>query len=173
MIVHRDYRDSSGSVIKIFDNRIEFFNPGKLYGGITITDLLSGNYTSKSRNKLIAKAFKEIGLVERYGSGIRRVQNICKDYGLIDPLFEEVANGFQVVLFNTKSDKQVNEGVNEGVNELFKLIESNSGKRIPYYASVLRVSEKTIERWFRQLRQAQKIEFRGAPKTGGYFIVEK
>ena len=51
MIVHRDYRDSSGSVIKIFDNRIEFFNPGKLYGGITITDLLSGNYTSKSRYK--------------------------------------------------------------------------------------------------------------------------
>ncbi|WP_373287750.1 ATP-binding protein [Sphingobacterium alkalisoli] len=26
--------------------------------------------TSKSRNKLIAKAFKEIGLIERYGSGI-------------------------------------------------------------------------------------------------------
>ncbi len=25
MIVHRDYRDSSDSVIKIFDDRIEFF----------------------------------------------------------------------------------------------------------------------------------------------------
>ena len=42
MVVHRDYRDSSASIIKIFDNRIEFYNPGKLYGGITVQDLLSG-----------------------------------------------------------------------------------------------------------------------------------
>ena len=45
MIVHRDYRDSSDSIIKIYDNRFEFYNPGKLYGGIKIQDLLSGNYT--------------------------------------------------------------------------------------------------------------------------------
>jgi ATP-dependent DNA helicase RecG len=64
MIVHRDYRDSSHSIIKIFDDRIEFFNPGKLYGDLTIAGLLSGNYTSQTRNKLIAKSFKEIGLVE-------------------------------------------------------------------------------------------------------------
>ncbi|MBL0709653.1 MAG: putative DNA binding domain-containing protein [Colwellia sp.] len=36
MIVHRDYRDSSDSVIKIFDDRIEFFNPGDLYDNLTI-----------------------------------------------------------------------------------------------------------------------------------------
>ena len=68
MVVHRDYRDSSASIIKIFDDKIEFLNPGNLYGGITVNDLLSGNYSSKTRNKLIAKAFKEIGLIERYGS---------------------------------------------------------------------------------------------------------
>ena len=36
MIVHRDYRDSSDSVIKIFDDRIEFFNPGDLYVALII-----------------------------------------------------------------------------------------------------------------------------------------
>ncbi|OGE84326.1 MAG: hypothetical protein A2Y39_04320, partial [Candidatus Delongbacteria bacterium GWF2_40_14] len=41
MIVHRDYRESSGSLIKIFDDRIEFYNPGKLFGGITMEELLS------------------------------------------------------------------------------------------------------------------------------------
>lgn len=29
-----------------------------LYGGVSLADLLSNNYTSKSRNKLVAKAFK-------------------------------------------------------------------------------------------------------------------
>ena len=30
MIVHRDYMSSSDSMIRIFDDRIEFFNPGRL-----------------------------------------------------------------------------------------------------------------------------------------------
>jgi len=102
MIVHRDYRDSSASIIKIFDDRIEFFNPGTLFGGITVDMLLSGNYSSKSRNKLIAKVFKEIGLIERYGSGIMRIRKICEEYGIIDPEFKEVLNGFRVVLFKEK-----------------------------------------------------------------------
>ena len=123
MIVHRDYRESSGSIIKIYDDRIEFYNPGKLYGGTTIQDLFSGNYTSKSRNKLIAKAFKEIGLIERYGSGIIRIRNICKEYGIVEPSFSEIANGFMVTLFKEKiidlvysAIEHVNVPVNEPVN---------------------------------------------------------
>ncbi|TXH52946.1 MAG: AAA family ATPase [Bacteroidia bacterium] len=189
MIVHRDYRDSSGSVIKIFDDRIEFYNPGKLFGGINIQDLLSGNYTSKSRNKLIAKAFKEIGWIERYGSGIMRIQNICKDYGVIEPVFEEFNNGFRVVVYNKKlkvTDKVtdntgglnvgvnegVSEGVNEGVNKLQKVIEEFPGKRTPYYAEIMNIPEKTLERWLKQLRKEGKIEYRGAPKTGGYYLIK-
>ena len=102
MVVHRDYRDSSGSIIKIFDNRIEFYNPGKLYGDITLADLLSGNYSSKVRNKLIARAFKEAGIIEKYGSGIKRVLDICKDHGIIPPKFEEVFNGlFSIFLLSS------------------------------------------------------------------------
>jgi len=104
MVVHRDYRDSSASIIKILDDRIEFYNPGNLYGGITIDDLLTGNYSSKTRNKLIAKAFKEVGLIERYGSGIKRIIDICSNYGVKQPVFEEVFNGFRVVLFKEKTD---------------------------------------------------------------------
>ena len=107
MVVHRDYRDSSGSIIKIYDNRIEFYNPGKLFGGITIQDLLSGNYTSKSRNKLIAKAFKEVGLIERFGSGIFRIQKLCREYGIVEPVFKEVSSGFQVVLYKEKLNEPV------------------------------------------------------------------
>jgi len=37
--VHRDYRNTSYIVIKIFDYKIQLSNPGKLYGNITIEDL--------------------------------------------------------------------------------------------------------------------------------------
>lgn len=187
MVVHRDYRDSSGSVIKIFDNRIEFYNPGKLFGGITIEDLITGNYSSKSRNKLIAKAFKEVGLIERYGSGIHRVQEICKDYGVIAPVFEEFAGGFRVVLFNEKQDlkedgskafvgnDESNKGVgiNVGVNDVLNIISENPGINAKGLRPHVNVTERTLERWLKQLREEGKIEFRGAPKTGGYWKVNK
>jgi predicted HTH transcriptional regulator len=51
---------------------------------------------------LIAKAFKEAGVIERYGSGIIRVCNICKEYGVKKPNFYEMPNGFKAVLYNEK-----------------------------------------------------------------------
>ena len=129
MIVHRDYRESSASIIKIFDDRIEFYNPGKLYGGITINDLLTGDYTSKSRNKLIAKIFKEAGLIERYGSGIMRVRHICKEFGIVEPIFQEISNGFMVILFNEKLKLNKNNDyfVKESVLEIEKVSGGQTG----------------------------------------------
>ena len=77
MIVHRDYRSSSDSIVKIFNNKIEFYNPGRLPDNITVEDLLSNNYKSTPRNKLIADFFRNLGLIEKYGSGIRRVIRYC------------------------------------------------------------------------------------------------
>ena len=64
--------------------------------------LLSGNHTSKSRNKPITGAFKEAGIIEPYGSGIMRVRKMCKEHGVREPDFNEMADGFQVVLYNEK-----------------------------------------------------------------------
>ncbi|MBA7532340.1 hypothetical protein ES705_24566 [subsurface metagenome] len=65
MIIHRDYSHSSDSIIKIFDDRIEFFNPGNLLPPLTVEKLIIGNYASNTRNKQIAGIFKEAGLIEK------------------------------------------------------------------------------------------------------------
>jgi len=75
MIIHRDYRSSSDSVVKIFDHKIEFYNPGRLPETITITDLHNNTYQSTPRNKLLADVFKNLGHIEKYGSGIQRIIN--------------------------------------------------------------------------------------------------
>jgi len=64
MIIHRDYRSSSDSIIKIFNDRIEFYNPGRLPDSITIEDLFTNNYKSTPRNKQIADFCKNIGIIE-------------------------------------------------------------------------------------------------------------
>ncbi len=57
MVVHRNYQNGGNSIIKIYDNKIEFFNPGRLSDSITIEQLVSGEYISKARNKKIASLF--------------------------------------------------------------------------------------------------------------------
>ncbi len=63
-IVHRDYTSPIDTQIKIFDNKITFFNPGKLYGDITVEKLATDTYQAQTRNKLIAEAFYLTGEIE-------------------------------------------------------------------------------------------------------------
>lgn len=179
MVVHRDYRDSSASIIKIFDDRIEFFNPGRLYGGITLKDLLSGSYISQCRNKLIAMAFKEAGLIERYGSGIQRIMRICNDYGIIPPVFEELFNGFKVTLFKKKVNvtEGVTESVTEGVTEsraefILKLIRQMPYLKADDLAAKLKVTRRTIYRDIEKLSRQGKIRRIGSDKFGYWEPVE-
>ena len=99
MIVHRDYTHRGNSSVKIFPDRIEFFNPGQLPNHISINDLLHGNYVSDCRNKLLAKIFKEIDWIERYGTGIRRIRDYFREYGSPEPLFENFQHGFKVTVY--------------------------------------------------------------------------
>jgi len=193
MVVHRDYRDSSASIIKIFDNRIEFYNPGKLYGGITVQDLLSGNYVSKSRNKLIARAFKAANVIERYGSGIMRIRKICKDYGVKEPDFEEISNGFQVVLYNEKINvtdvtdnvtdvtdnvTDVTDNVTDNVTDsdsdrakkILDLIVENNRITASEIAKCMKVTKRTILRDIEKLKSEKSLERIGSEK-GGYWKV--
>ncbi|MCF6253751.1 MAG: putative DNA binding domain-containing protein [Thiomicrorhabdus sp.] len=105
MIVHRDYRDSGTSIIKIFDDRIECFNPGKLYGDLTVKQLTSGDYVSKVRNRAITNMFKEAGIIERYGSGIKRIQQSCLTHGVVEPKLEKFQHGFRVTLYKERLEK--------------------------------------------------------------------
>lgn len=73
MIVHRDYTSAYDSVLKIFDNYIEFNNPGSLPVDITLNQLLNNDYVSQPRNKLLAEIFKASGMIEKYGSGIKGI----------------------------------------------------------------------------------------------------
>jgi ATP-dependent DNA helicase RecG len=68
-VVHRDYKNTSDIVIKIFDDRIRISNPGRLYGNLKIDDLKRDDYVSSLRNRVLAEAFFLTGDIECYGTG--------------------------------------------------------------------------------------------------------
>ncbi len=65
-----------------------------------IEQLLSNTYVSMPCNRQIAKITKEMGLIEKYGTGIKRVLDIFKNYGLPQPRFELIPEGFAVTVFS-------------------------------------------------------------------------
>jgi ATP-dependent DNA helicase RecG len=85
-IVHRDYRSKGKVQIRIYDDRIEFWNPGKLPSGWT-PDTLKQEHTSEPFNPLIFKMFFWIGEVEEVGSGTNKIIIWCKEWELPEPEF--------------------------------------------------------------------------------------
>jgi ATP-dependent DNA helicase RecG len=77
-------------------------------------------------------------------------------------------------------NKQIADGVNDGVNdgvrkemiELVTLINSNEGLKTAEIATKRGKSKPTIERYLKQAKQLRIIEYRGSPKTGGYYITK-
>jgi ATP-dependent DNA helicase RecG len=56
---------------------------------------------------------------------------------------------------------------------LLDSIRERPGLRIPELSGLIQIPPKTIERWLKQLRDQEKIVFKGAPKKGGYHVKEK
>ncbi len=179
MIVHRDYRDSGNSIIKIFDDRIEFFNPGKLYGDLTIESLLSGDYSSRARNRAIANMFKECGIVERYGSGIKRILNACKVHGIKDPVFKEFQHGFMATLYKT-AQEATQETTQETTQEIaqedtkrriIELLQQNTHYTRRDLANILGKADATIKEHLADLKKAGLLKRVGSTKSGHWKVV--
>jgi len=138
-----------------------------------------GNYTSKSRNKLIAQAFKEVGIIERFGSGIIRVRNICEDYGIKEPEFNEILNGFQVILYNEKSInkkkkiERIKDYPEKTVEKILIIISNNPQITQKELAEITGLTKRGIDWNLTKLKSKGLIE-RIGPDHGGYWkVIEK
>ena len=96
-VVHADYSQRGAPLhVAVFDDRIEVENPGILLPGLTIEDLRAG--VSRLRNRVIGRVFKELGLIEQWGSGIQRMTAACVQAGLPEPDLVELGLRFRVTL---------------------------------------------------------------------------
>jgi ATP-dependent DNA helicase RecG len=111
MIIHRDYTSDYDSIIKIFDNCIEFYNSGALPDSFTIKQLLSDDSISQPRNCQIVELFKEAGMFEKYGSGIRQVYKTFADSGLRTPEFIKLPGRLIVRVFGDNTVNWVEEKI--------------------------------------------------------------
>jgi ATP-dependent DNA helicase RecG len=166
-IVHRDYIFRGTSLmVEIFEDRIEIVNPGRVPDGMTPETLMG---VSLRRNEKIADVFARMQIVERLGSGLRRMRDRMRAVGLPPPRIQ-TGPFFRIALQRPPRPGD-NEGVNEGVNLLLEIIGVYPGLRVPQLAVKVKTSPKNIERWLKRLKVQQKIKYVGSSKKGGYRTV--
>ncbi|MCR5609685.1 MAG: putative DNA binding domain-containing protein [Lachnospiraceae bacterium] len=132
---HRNWTSESCVQVAIYDDRLEVTSPGGLYNGLTFEEALSGH--SRLRNRVIANVFSQIRLVEAWGTGLRRIRNAAKQYGLGEPEFVEMPDMFRVSLYRKNVDLYNTSSVKEEI-----IIGETSEKTT---INIGETSEKTIK----------------------------
>lgn len=177
---HRNMRDESCIQVAVYSDRLEVTSPGGLYNGLTFEEAMQGH--SKIRNRAIANILNQIGLVEAWGTGLRRIKSGAAEYGLPEPEFVETSEMFRVNLFRKPfpaditavgDDGDISDCSNNEIKESVLEIIMNDGKAsAAEIAKALSVAQRTVERHIRDLRKEGKLIRRGSAR-GGYWEVVK
>ena len=190
---HRNLLDESCIQVAVYDDRLEVTSPGGLYNGLTYEEVMNGH--SKIRNKAIANIFSQMGLVEAWGSGIKRIFNAAKEYDLPEPKFQEFDNMFRVELFRnnsmTESEKEAGESsekvrgrVGEGTDIIRGYEVSDTQKKIvnlllydrqlsaAKIAEQLSMGSRSIEKNIKKLKELGILIRHGSPKNGYWEVID-
>lgn len=95
-VCHRSYLSPGSIQLAIYDDRLEVTSPGRLNPDLTIEQIIAGN--SRMRNAAIGAAFYYMHIIERWGSGIPRLFEDAKAYGLGEPQIKDFGTAFRISL---------------------------------------------------------------------------
>ena len=96
-VIHRSYLEPNDIQVALYDNRLEITSPGMLLSGVNVKRMKEGY--SKLRNRAIASVFAYVNIIEKWGSGIPRIMNEIRKYGLQQPEFIAFENDFRVNIY--------------------------------------------------------------------------
>ena len=180
-IAHRDYdRTGAPIMLSIFDDRVEISNPGGLLPGLTINELEGKHET---RNKKICKIFNETKDMERYGTGIIKMKELMKEYGLAEPEFSEEGDFFVVRFYgpgekildlvSSIPDERMTDLKELGLNDrqikaLEMMINEDKIFTNSIYQKTFNVSQKTAARDLKELVTQNQVSIIGKGRGTKY-----
>lgn len=106
-LCHRRYDDYCATVsLAIYDDRVEITNPGCLTHGLT-PENIKISHESYPYNKLIAQVLYLSTYLEKWGTGVQRMVDLCREQGLREPEYQ--SDGYMVKITfwkNTRTDSE-------------------------------------------------------------------
>ena len=196
-IIHRDYQELGSEIhIDIYDDRMEVYSPGGMIDGRLIQQLNPLSVPSKRRNPLLADFFSRLDLMERRGSGMKKILGeyvrfeSLKEYHA--PEFTSNASEFHVTLWNlnygtdvvkdvtndftkepTQFTKEFTKEFTKAQRRIYKLITMNPKVNIDMIAEDLNLSTRQVKTYMKRLSDLHLIAREGGRKNGIWKILDK
>lgn len=158
---------------------------GGLLPGVTI-DLMKEGF-SKIRNRSLANAFAYMNLVEAWGSGVPKLMQAMKEYGLREPEFIDMEVAFRINLYrdtkiSLKDTNEPNNDTNKPKNDtndtktdleirLAELIRKNPEMPQREMKEALNVSIITIKRTLSKMQMEGKVIREGSKRKGKWILI--
>ena len=184
-VMNCSYIQASNIQVAIYDDRLEITSPGGLLPGVTI-DLMKEGF-SKIRNRSLANAFAYMNLVEAWGSGIPKLMQAMKEYGLREPEFIDMEVAFRINLYrdtkiSLKDTNEPNNDTNKPKNDtndtktdleirLAELIRKNPEMPQREMKEALNVSIITIKRTLSKMQMEGKVIREGSKRKGKWILI--
>jgi ATP-dependent DNA helicase RecG len=173
-IAHKDYGSSNPIQIRVYDDRITFWNAGQLPETWTVADLLK-EHPSIPFNPDIATAFFRAGLIEAWGRGTLKIVRECKDAGLPAPFFTYDLSGFRIEFkkgVRKGSEKSSEKGSEKSSEKIMEMIRSNGSVTISELANQIGISTRAVEKQLATLKAENRVRRVGSFKGGYWEVVE-
>ncbi len=171
-VCHRDYTVMSHIEIRIYDDELIVWSPGRLLLGLTLEELFKP-HASKLRNKGVAEVFFDTKIIEQWGSGIEKMQNYCRIAGVYEPVFEEY-QGFRVVfrkgIFNEEYLRGL--GLNERQIEAFFYVKEKGQITNKEYQELCKVKDRLATKELKDLVTRDIFKKIGTTGKGTYYIIK-
>lgn len=176
-IIHRDYSISAGTLLSIYQNRIEIISIGGLAGGISFDDMMLG--VSYCRNKNLANVFYRLQLIESYGTGMGKIMSSYSEF-TAKPQIQVSTGAFKVTLPNqnktTSAEKpQIPNRIEKTSKKERMLLDLFREKKKLTRSEVedaLGVSVSSARRYLQILLRQGQIDCVGSGKNAVYLFVE-
>ena len=191
LLIHRTWwSEKRVPSVNIFDDRVEFMNPGAFPQGTTPEDFRRRPH-SEPINENIANALFKGGASEGWGRGILDIFTLCKEAGMPEPEYDFVQNfvcltiRFKTPLKPYVSGEPINDPINDPLNGLingplkvivgrvYEIIVASPGIKKGEIAKQIDKSESSVKRYVKVLTDADLVEYRDSKKTGGLYPKKK
>ena len=202
-IIHRDYMQMGSEVhVDMYDNRLEVYSPGGMMDGRLIQQLNPLTVPSKRRNPLLADFFSRLGLMERRGSGMKKIIDSYKQYehqvNCRTPEFHSNASEFHVILWSLNYENNCAKNVEEFLKEdigtvkeflkdeskfrkeflkaqriIYKMISANPRVTIAEMAVNIGLSDRQVRKYIKRMTDLKFIVREGGRKSGTWKIVDE
>ena len=154
------------------DSIKELINPGCLPPEIPV-EKIKEPHKSYPRNKSIAQVLYQTAYLERWGSGVQRILEICKEYGVPEPEWKATPYEVTVTFWRGKNDtKDDTKELTERQNVILSLIRQDDTITIDEMIQKTGVSPITIKRDIDTLRKSGIISMEGGRKSGHWVILK-